>query len=173
MSDAPKTGWVKWWPAETLSVTLAMSPWEEIAYRRLLDFAVMRGDVLPTCDKVLARLTRLPGRWKKVKAGLIAERVLIEDGNTLRIVRPIDPSAHIGRTDLVSPEWRALRITIFERDGYACRYCGTQEGPFECDHVVPVSRGGDNDPDNLATSCKPCNASKGARTLAEWKGVRA
>lgn len=33
------------------------------------------------------------------------------------------------------------------------------------DHVIPASRGGDNDPSNLVTACKRCNDSRGNRSL--------
>lgn len=65
----------------------------------------------------------------------------------------------------------AIRALIFARDGYVCRYCATEEGPFDVDHVHPVSRGGSDDPENLCVACAPCNRSKGARTVAEWRGA--
>lgn len=36
------------------------------------------------------------------------------------------------------------------------------------DHVIPRSRGGTDDMDNLAVSCAPCNLSKGDKLLSEW-----
>lgn len=65
--------------------------------------------------------------------------------------------------------WPELRLQIFQRDNYTCAYCGKAdlENPH-CDHILPVSRGGINDPDNLTTSCETCNLSKGARTPVEW-----
>ena len=62
----------------------------------------------------------------------------------------------------------SLRAEIFKRDGYICQYCGSSKGPFECDHIFPVSRGGRNGSENLTTSCRSCNRSKGAKTLKEW-----
>lgn len=56
--------------------------------------------------------------------------------------------------------WRALRMFIFERDEFTCRYCGATNVLFECDHVIPRSRGGSNDPSNLATACVGCNRGK-------------
>jgi hypothetical protein len=55
-----------------------------------------------------------------------------------------------------------LRWAIFERDGYQCVRCGSRRD-LTVDHVVPVSRGGLNAPDNLRTLCRRCNSSKGAR----------
>lgn len=47
-----------------------------------------------------------------------------------------------------------------------CAYCGTTE-ELTTDHVMPKSRGGTNDPDNLVLACRDCNMKKGARTPAE------
>lgn len=65
--------------------------------------------------------------------------------------------------------WRLIRLAVFERDDHRCVYCGDEVGPFDCDHVTPVCKGGIDDMDNLATACVPCNRSKGSRTLAEWR----
>lgn len=67
-------------------------------------------------------------------------------------------------------DWLPLTRYIYRRDGYVCTYCGDENGPFEVDHVVPVTRGGSNAPDNLCVACKPCNSSKGDRLLSEWRG---
>lgn len=63
----------------------------------------------------------------------------------------------------------AIRLAIHERDKYLCAYCGTGEGPFEVDHVVPVSRGGGDDHDNLCLACKPCNRAKSNKLVSEWQ----
>jgi 5-methylcytosine-specific restriction endonuclease McrA len=63
---------------------------------------------------------------------------------------------------------QATRQRIWERDQFTCRYCGSKDGPFHCDHVIPRSRGGSDDDDNLITSCIPCNTSKGRFTVSEW-----
>jgi hypothetical protein len=57
----------------------------------------------------------------------------------------------------------SLRYTILRRDHFACRLCGataTEGISLEVDHIVPVSRGGTNDPHNLQTLCHACNAGK-------------
>ena len=62
--------------------------------------------------------------------------------------------------DPISPK---LRFEVFERDKYVCQYCGAC-GPdveLEIDHVIPVSRGGTDDINNLKTACLKCNRGKG------------
>jgi 5-methylcytosine-specific restriction endonuclease McrA len=67
-------------------------------------------------------------------------------------------------------EWIALRWAVFRRDGFTCRYCGDVELQRpQCDHVIPRALGGPHSLDNLVTACGPCNASKGARRLEEWR----
>lgn len=57
---------------------------------------------------------------------------------------------------------KRLRFEIFRRDGFKCRYCGLVAGETELtiDHVVPRTLGGSDDPSNLVTACKDCNAGK-------------
>jgi hypothetical protein len=66
-------------------------------------------------------------------------------------------------------EWAAIRESIFKRDDFTCGYCGKQGGDLECDHVVPLSRGGTNDRANLITACYDCNRSKGSLLVHEWR----
>ena len=72
--------------------------------------------------------------------------------------------------DVSAGRWKALRRQIIARDGCTCRYCGGDALPACVDHVMPLFRGGKSEPDNLCVACKPCNSSKGFRTLEEWKG---
>lgn len=55
---------------------------------------------------------------------------------------------------------KALRRSVFERDGFQCKMCGTKE-KLTIDHVRPVSKGGGNEFENLQTLCLSCNCSKG------------
>lgn len=72
-----------------------------------------------------------------------------------------------GRRDVSAAEWEAIRHQIFERDGYVCQYCGSDDR-IACDHIVPLIQGGKSVPDNLTTACKSCNSSKSGRSLEEW-----
>ena len=54
---------------------------------------------------------------------------------------------------------------VAERAGHRCEYCRASEVifnlGFEVEHIVPSSRGGTDDPANLALSCRACNLIKG------------
>lgn len=49
-----------------------------------------------------------------------------------------------------------------------CSYCGLNKAT-SIDHVIPISRGGNNNIENLTPACGSCNSSKGAKLLKEWK----
>ena len=61
------------------------------------------------------------------------------------------------------------RRNVLVRDRYGCQYCGKSFTPGELtlDHVVPRSRGGDTEWENVVAACKRCNHRKGDRTPQE------
>ncbi len=69
-------------------------------------------------------------------------------------------------------EWSGtIREYIIEREmPNCCIYCGAKRD-LSYDHLIPLSRGGPDTPDNLVLACKSCNSSKGAHGLYEWFGL--
>jgi 5-methylcytosine-specific restriction endonuclease McrA len=56
------------------------------------------------------------------------------------------------------------RFNVFLRDKFLCQYCGSdQELTF--DHLLPRSKGGQTNWDNVVTACSSCNVKKGGRLL--------
>ena len=51
--------------------------------------------------------------------------------------------------------------------GNVCAYCGAQ-GVLHWEHIIPVSRGGPDNIDNMVRACAPCNLTKGARDPYQW-----
>ncbi|MFN0120714.1 MAG: HNH endonuclease [Blastocatellia bacterium] len=53
---------------------------------------------------------------------------------------------------------------VEKRARHGCEYCQTQwkytAGRFSIEHVIPRSRGGQNDAENLALACQHCNNHK-------------
>ena len=62
------------------------------------------------------------------------------------------------------------RAVVVRRAGGCCEYCLSQSrfspDPFSVEHIVPVSGGGADDPDNLALACQGCNSRKYTHTDA-------
>ncbi len=61
------------------------------------------------------------------------------------------------------------RLELFERDGWACCYCGEKvtKDNATLDHLIPQYKGGKNTKDNLKTSCLLCNSIKSGKTYEE------
>jgi len=70
------------------------------------------------------------------------------------------------------------RRGVLRRDGYCCIYCSARPGDrrhgrmlyktdFTVDHIIPRSRGGQNNWGNTACACPGCNQRKGNRTPHE------
>ena len=58
---------------------------------------------------------------------------------------------------------RGLRHEVFKRDNYKCVECGASKedgAVLHIDHIIPVSKGGTDELDNLQTLCKDCNLNK-------------
>lgn len=64
---------------------------------------------------------------------------------------------------------KRTRFEVFKRDNFTCFYCGRHvpDVILELDHIMPISRGGTNEIDNLVTSCADCNRGKGGVPLSE------
>lgn len=59
------------------------------------------------------------------------------------------------------------RRLVAERAQHCCEYCQSQEVllgmPFEIEHVVPISAGGETAQGNLCLACPRCNRHKGTQ----------
>lgn len=50
---------------------------------------------------------------------------------------------------------------IYKRQNGRCYWCGIPvENKYHIDHVIPLSRGGSDSPENLVVSCPTCNQKK-------------
>lgn len=59
------------------------------------------------------------------------------------------------------------RMLINQKD--RCYYCQKKlNGVYNVDHVIPISRGGSNDPSNLVIACPQCNKKKSYKMPHEW-----
>ena len=56
------------------------------------------------------------------------------------------------------------RFNVFLRDKFMCQYCGSNS-ELTFDHLLPRSKGGKTDWNNVVTACSSCNVQKGGRFL--------
>lgn len=81
-------------------------------------------------------------------------------------------SSKLSKTEFTKMQRRlatpALKEAIKIRDDYTCCKCGNSiyKEPnllLEVDHIIPISKGGKTEPNNLQTLCWKCNRAKGNR----------
>lgn len=73
----------------------------------------------------------------------------------------------------IPENWTMRRVEILRRDEHMCAYCGKHATTV--DHILPKSKGGGEEDNNLVACCKSCNQIKNNRSLEEakftfWKG---
>ncbi|MFQ5743268.1 MAG: HNH endonuclease [Acidobacteriota bacterium] len=61
------------------------------------------------------------------------------------------------------PTIKFTRSNIYLRDRYRCQYCGRRgrAGELNIDHLIPRSRGGTSNWENVVVACVACNRRKG------------
>ncbi len=99
---------------------------------------------------------------------LLENQKLMSEGQAeMCICSPHLVWVHDDRRHKLTP---TMKAKIYDRDGRICAYCDDAGGPFNIDHIYPLSRGGDNSPSNLCVACASCNAAKRDMTVHEWLG---
>lgn len=96
--------------------------------------------------------------WWLADDGLLYHDTLVQRVQQMLDSRGVDRTRQDARQKMLEK--------VRERDGRACVYCAHTKY-LTLDHLLPISRGGDNDERNLAMACRPCNSKKGARTPDE------
>lgn len=99
--------------------------------------------------------------WQQLlrQTDLLETEILKDDGNGLvksivrKTARQIDAYA----------QWR-----VFQRDGYACRYCGRTGIPLTVDHIDLWEEGGVSTEENMLAACKNCNKDRGSMKYEDW-----
>ena len=57
---------------------------------------------------------------------------------------------------------------VFRRDGYKCVYCGKDYVPLTVDHLVLWQDMGNTTENNLVSSCKKCNTTRGTKSIPDF-----
>jgi HNH endonuclease len=58
---------------------------------------------------------------------------------------------------------KRLVLSFAETLEKKCMHCGSTEGPFHMDHIVPLAKGGRDEAENLQCLCSDCNQRKGSK----------
>lgn len=96
--------------------------------------------------------------------------IVEHDGATVRAEKVVVPAPLVIRLRYMVkvPFHRRTALSrraVFLRDGGRCQYCGGAADSI--DHVVPRSRGGRHEWENVTAACRPCNLRKRDRTPEE------
>lgn len=112
-----------------------------------------------------------------------ARRACVECGNLTRAkaVRPLcNPCRLAQKRSFYVPS--AIRLMIYERDGWLCGFCGEEVNPQEAhnspgqatlDHILPRSLGGPDDHSNLRLLHRYCNNVRSNRPLLRIEDLAA
>lgn len=136
---------------------LMLTPQERLFLLEVINYVHDKSNARLHCDEDLESVCSIAGRWLGFSDTDTRACVAV------LIARGWLPAPEEPRVNLKPSE----RFKILDRDGFRCRYCGAsgEDTQLHVDHVIPVSKGGTNDPDNLVASCEECNLGKAARLL--------
>ena len=126
------------------------------------------------CATTLVAAEKLGRKWAGIDLGkkavaLVHERLAETVGVFGRVVAL---TASPMRSDLGKlPDYRTHKHTLYGKQEGVCGGCRTQF-PFRnmtVDHIVPLSKGGNDHIANLQLLCGACNSTKGTGTQAELR----
>ena len=105
--------------------------------------------------------------WQDAIKSVFLDRVSIVS-NYERIVRSpsfqMNLPSVIALKNFVKPQRNPnfTRFNVFLRDRFTCQYC-TSKKDLTFDHLLPKSKGGETNWENVVTACSTCNVKKGGR----------
>lgn len=97
--------------------------------------------------------------FEEIIAGFISEewiegRLSFINGEKAFVKRRIKAKWSSSRRETIPP---SIRREVLERDEHTCANVPCPNEATHVHHIVPVSRGGSNHPDNLISLCKECH----------------
>ena len=105
--------------------------------------------------------------WQDAIKSVFLDRVSIVS-NYERIVRSpsfqMNLPSVIALKNFVKPQRNPnfTRFNVFLRDRFTCQYCASKKD-LTFDHLLPKSKGGETNWENVVTACSTCNVKKGGR----------
>ena len=116
-------------------------------------------------DKLEKRLKKLHGTHSKVIFKKLMRKSTTLKASLKKRSRDADVFCNITVTDI-----RQMIVIVY---GNKCRYCDTKilHKNMACDHISPLSEGGESTIHNLQFICKRCNTRKGPLTHEEYNNL--
>jgi len=104
--------------------------------------------------------------WQDVVKSVFLDRVTIVSCYKSKIRSPsfeMNLPSVIALKSFIKPAENPnfTRFNVFLRDKFTCQYCGDKKD-LTFDHLLPKSKGGVTDWDNVITACSTCNVKKGS-----------
>ena len=105
--------------------------------------------------------------WQDAVKSVFLDRVSIVSNYKRKIRSPsfeMNLPSVIALKNFIQPSKNPnfTRFNVFLRDKFACQYCGDRKD-LTFDHLLPKSRGGLTDWNNVVTACSSCNVRKGGK----------
>lgn len=106
--------------------------------KRSIQYAKDNPDIIAAIGK------RNRPKYKELRSTLEHKRRAIKKGN--------------GGSHTVA-QWKAILVA----SNYTCKHCGRTDVKLTKDHIIPLTKGGTDNADNLQPLCSSCNSRKGNR----------
>ena len=105
--------------------------------------------------------------WQDAVKSVFLDRVSIVSNYKRKIRSPsfeMNLPSVIALKNFIQPSKNPnfTRFNVFLRDKFACQYCGDRKD-LTFEHLLPKSRGGLTDWNNVVTACSSCNVKKGGK----------
>jgi 5-methylcytosine-specific restriction endonuclease McrA len=165
---------IAFYPSDWLAGTRGLSDAETGVYITLICKMYEMAGPIERDDDRLWRVCGCKSKAAYLKSFdyLVSQGMVVQVGRLLSSDRLRKRWLSFDRAQIQRPSLpESVRAYVINRDEKCCRYCGSNTGPFEIDHVFPWSRGGSDTPENLVVACQTCNRSKGSKLLSEWLEV--
>lgn len=98
--------------------------------------------------------------WKRAIVLLLKEKAQVLSNRVIRLLNYVK----LPMSKIVSH--KPSKGMIYKRDENKCQYCGSTRH-LTIDHVIPKSKGGSENWDNLVVACSSCNTKKGDKFLEQ------
>ncbi len=137
------------------------------ALRLMMDFGLSQAQIIQLFDVIAGPYSGPPPK----RYGPLQHQDLYWSDEKARVYAVGLAHVDLDARYRLPANWNEIVETVLRRDNRTCTYCGAS-GPdfsYHCDHVVPRSRGGSNELENLTTACEFCNCSKHNRLPHEWR----